>query len=251
LAWAYLLLGAGTGMSPFSMSTLRLPPPIVHEGIVAPWPFAKWIVMIMMWWVMMMAMMLPSAAPTVLLHTKVNRYAQATGTMGSGPISTTIFIAGYLVCWLGFSVLATALQWRLEQSQLLHAMMMWSTNVWLTGGLLVAAGAYQLSPFKMVCLKKCRSPASYLSTHWRTGRDGAFYMGLEHGGYCLGCCWFLMALLFVGGVMNLFWIAGLSVLVLAEKFAPFGVRLASAIGALLATIGLYLIVTSFLNVHLV
>ena len=124
-------------------------------------------------------------------------------------VPTGVFAFGYLVMWAVFSAVATGAQWGLETSGLLSRMMV-GTSAVLGAILLIAAGIWQITPLKHACLKHCRSPVGFLSAHWRPGRTGAFRMGLVHGAFCLGCCWFLMALLFYGGVMNLFWIIGLS-----------------------------------------
>ena len=139
-------------------------------------------------------------------------------------------------------MLATSLQFALERAGLVHGMMMWSTERWLTAGLLFGAGLYQLSPLKMACLVQCRSPAEFLARHWRAGRLGAFRLGIVHGAYCLGCCWALMLLLFAAGIMNLVWIAGLAILVLLEKLAPFGDALTKPIAVLLLLGGAALMV---------
>ena len=152
-----------------------------------------------MWWVMMIAMMLPSTAPLLLLFARVNRK----GRSGGRPyVPTTVFGGGYLSVWAVFSAAATALQWYLERIGLLASAMA-TSSLWLGAAILVAAGAWQLTPIKSVCLRHCRSPLSFLSHSWRPGYLGAFRMGLGHGAYCLGCCWFLMSLLFFGGIMNL------------------------------------------------
>ena len=135
---------------------------------------------------------------------------------------TGAFAAGYLLVWLGFAVAAATLHWALERAGLVSAMMMGSQSRWLSGAVLIAAGLYQLSPLKNVCLAHCRAPASFLSRHWRPHALGALRLGAMHGAYCVGCCWMLMALLFVGGVMNLIWIAALAILVLIEKALPPG-----------------------------
>jgi predicted metal-binding membrane protein len=171
-------------------------------------------------------MMLPSATPILLLFARVNRKEKS----GGRPyVPTAAFAAGYLAAWGGFSALAAGLQWELERLGLLSSMMV-PTNVWLGGAILIAAGAWQLTPIKNVCLRHCRSPLSFLANRWRAGRLGAFRMGLKHGVYCLGCCWFLMGLLFFGGVMNLYWIFGLAMFVLIEKTVPMGRWLARAAG---------------------
>jgi len=241
LGWLYVVAGAGTGMSTAAMSTWQFPPPAHTNGAAAPWGSSYWIVMALMWWVMMIAMMVPSAAPMILLYAQVHRHAQNKSHTDNPGIPTAAFVGGYLLAWLVFSLAATSLQWSLEQGGLVHAMMMWSTNSVLSGSFLMAAGIYQLSPLKRVCLKNCRSPADFLSRRWRNGRFGAVRMGLEHGLYCVGCCWFLMALLFVGGIMNLVWIAGLAIFVLIEKLGPFGYTIGRAFGFLMIASGAYLL----------
>jgi predicted metal-binding membrane protein len=242
LAWAALLQGAGTGMSVTAMTTWRFPPPRVAPAAGA-WDTAYWLTMLAMWWVMMVAMMVPSAAPMILLHARVagaapREHAGTQAALGS----SAAFTAGYLACWLGFSALAVALQFALERLGLLDGMTMWSVNRWLTGGLLIAAAVYQLSPIKQACLGHCRSPAAFLAQHRRPGAAGAFRLGLVHGSYCLGCCWVLMLLLFAAGIMNLVWIVGLALLVLVEKLVPVGRQLAPVTAALLAAAGVYAIV---------
>jgi predicted metal-binding membrane protein len=171
-----------------------------------------------MWWIMMVAMMLPSAAPMILLFARFNRSQR---DKGAPYVPTGVFALGYLLVWAGFSVVAVTAQWALERSGLLSGMMA-STSVTLGGVLLIAAGVYQLTPLKYACLRHCRSPLFFISHHWKPGEWGALRRGLEHGAFCTGCCWFLMALLFYGGVMNLFWIMGLALFVLIEKVAPAG-----------------------------
>jgi predicted metal-binding membrane protein len=241
LSWLYIIAGAGTGMSTINMTTWQLPLPAPSTSAVMPWSLFYWIIMACMWWVMMIAMMVPSAAPMVMLYTRVHRYAQKTGQMDPTVIPTAAFASGYLLTWLVFSLAATSLQWLLEQAGLMHTMMMWITNNMLSGSFLMIAGIYQLSPLKNICLKHCRSPADYLYRHWRRGRLGAARMGLEHGLYCVGCCWSLMALLFVGGVMNLVWIAGLAIFVLIEKLAQNGHWFGRASGLLMIIAGGYLL----------
>lgn len=239
LAWYYVVIGAGTGMSTIAMTTWQFPPPRPSMPMPGAWDGTYWLTMFVMWWVMMIAMMVPSAAPMILLYARVFRHGQSRGQITEALVPTAFFAGGYLACWLGFSALATATQFALERAGLVHGMWMWSTNRWLTAGLLIAAGLFQLTPLKAACLDHCRSPASFLSLNWRPGRSGALRLGLVHGTYCLGCCWALMLLLFAAGIMNLVWIAGLSILVLVEKIAPFGARLASPISALLIAAGVY------------
>ena len=166
-----------------------------------------------MWTVMMVGMMLPSAAPTILLYATLVR---KNGERGSILPGVWVFVGGYLLVWTAFSVGATVLQAFLEQGALLTpSMTLASTSI---GGLaLITAGVYQLTPLKRACLAKCQHPFEFLVTHWRPGAGGIFRMGIEHGAYCVGCCWALMLLLFVAGVMNLAWVALIAAFVLLEK----------------------------------
>jgi predicted metal-binding membrane protein len=224
LAWSWLLSGAGMGMSPADMTAMAgmdgwLMRPAVWTPAYAALIFA-------MWWVMMVAMMLPSAAPMLLLFARVNRQDKA----AKSPLApTALFSLGYLLSWGAFGVAATALQWSLESTRLLSPMLE-TTNRWLGACILIAAGLWQLTPIKAMCLRQCRTPLSFLMARWRPGSLGALRMGVEHGAFCVGCCWFLMLLLFFGGVMNLYWIVGLSVYVLVEKMVPLGQRLGRVAG---------------------
>ena len=155
---------------------------------------------------------------------------------GNPFVPTTLFASAYLIVWAGFSIVAVALQWVLEATALLSPMLT-SASAMLGAGLLIAAGTYQLTPLKQACLKHCRSPLQFVLTRWRSGSGGAFSMGVEHGAYCVGCCWFLMGLLFFGGVMNLFWIGGIAVFVLLEKTIPVGHWLGHAVGIALIAWG--------------
>jgi predicted metal-binding membrane protein len=238
LAWGYLLGGAGTGMSAQAMTTWRFPPSAETLFGPADWKPRYALMMTVMWFVMMIAMMLPSAAPMMMIYARVYAQGQRQGQISSGGVPIAIFAAGYLLCWLAFAIAATALQFTFERAGVVDGMWMWSISRYLTAGLLIAAGLYQFSGLKRACLNHCRSPASFLSQNWRPGRSGAFRLGLVHGAYCLGCCWVLMLLLFAGGVMNLIWIAGLSILVLIEKLGPFGARLTKPIGVLLIGAGI-------------
>ena len=243
LSWWYLLAGAGTGMSTIAMTTWQFPPPVYDSSAQSHWPAIYWWVMLVMWWVMMIAMMLPSAAPMILLYARVARHNSKAQQGAAVLVPTAAFLVGYLLSWLAFSAAATLLQWSLEQLGLVHGMMMWSNNRALSGAFLLAAGAYQLSPLKYVCLDHCRSPVSYLTAHWRKGQLGALRMGVDHGLYCVGCCWFLMLLLFVGGIMNLVWIAGLAIFVLLEKLLTHGLWVARGSGCLMLLLGTYLLLT--------
>jgi len=210
LAWVYLLAGA------------RMDAMTPNFALTAA-----------MWAAMMVAMMTPSTAPAVLLYANAQRLAHP----GSQP-PTGAFVAGYLLCWLAFALVAAALQLALEEAAALSSMTMTVTGRRAGAIVMIAVGLYQLSPFKDACLGRCRSPAQFLSRHYRPGAAGAFRLGLLHGAFCVGCCWMLMALLFVGGVMNLLWIAGLTLLVAAEKLLPRGEIIAQVAGAGLILWGL-------------
>ncbi len=200
--WAYLVLvhGAMDSMG----SALAMP-------MTAAWTAGDAVLMWVMWSVMMAAMMLPSATPMVAAYARTTRSPRS-GVHGS----TVLFVGGYVAVWSGVSVLATGTQWLLHQAALVDAMGA-STTRWLAAPVLVAAGAYQFTDLKRVMLSRCRSPLGFLLHEWRDGRVGALAMGAHHGVLCLGCCWALMALLFVLGVMNLWWIALLATTVLVEK----------------------------------
>jgi predicted metal-binding membrane protein len=191
------------------------------ESVVADWRPSTWLVMGAMWWSMMIAMMAPSAAPTILLYAQVYRHAQAQGN-AARLAPTGAFTGGYLLIWLGFSIFATVLQWGLTKLGALAELTMASSSAYLSAAVLLVAGLYQFSSFKDRCLTHCRAPASFISQHWRPGAAGALRLGALHGAYCVGCCWLLMALLFIGGVMNIVWIAILALFVLVEKLLPGG-----------------------------
>ena len=228
LSWAYLLAGAGMGASALEMT--RMPQAGMAgrmcEGdmagmttvVPAVWTPSYAALMFFTWWVMMVAMMLPGAAPLILLFATVNRKQRDTGRPY---VATSIFAIGYLAAWGGFSLVAVMLQWGLQRTGILSPMLV-ATNAIFGGFLLLAAGVYQLTPIKHACLRRCRSPLAFLGTHWRQGARGALRTGMLHGAFCVGCCWVLMGLMFVGGVMNFYWIAGLAVLVLLEKTVPAG-----------------------------
>jgi predicted metal-binding membrane protein len=243
IAWSWILIGAGTGMT-VGMTLESGMPGMAMMMEPATWTFGYATLMFVMWWVMMAAMMLPGAAPILLLFARVNRKEKA----GGRPfVPTGIFAVGYLVAWGGFSLLATGLQWEFDQLGWLSPMMA-ATSYWLGSAILLAAGVWQLTPVKAVCLRHCRSPMSFLVQNWRPGRTGALRMGLQHGGYCLGCCWFLMGLLFFGGVMNLFWIIGLAGYILLEKSIPIGSWIGRIAGVGIAAWGVLMLVTMTLTI---
>jgi predicted metal-binding membrane protein len=232
-SWLYILTGAGMDIG--EMSTMSGG---AMTTMTSAWTPAYFALMLVMWWVMMLAMMLPSAAPMVLVFATVNRKSRE---RDRAYVPTGFFAVGYLVAWGGFSLVAVVLQWGLERLALLSPMMQ-TTSVYLGAALLTGAGIYQLTPLKQACLRHCRSPIDFIAHHWRKGSSGAFRMGLEHGLFCLGCCWVLMSLLFYSGVMNLWWIGGLAFYVLLEKVAPAGPHLGRYTGALLIVWGLWVLV---------
>ena len=244
LSWIWILLGAGTGMPAIDMVLGSGPDRMARMMAPAMWTLGYAGIMFTMWWVMMAAMMLPSAAPILLLFARINRKEKS---VGRPFIPTGIFAAGYLVAWGAFSGLATGLQWALERLGLLSPMMA-ATSYWLGGAILLAAGVWQLTPIKGICLRHCRSPMGFLVQSWRPGRAGAFRMGLVHGSFCLGCCWFLMGLLFFGGIMNLFWIIGLAAFVLLEKTVPMGSWIGRIVGVGIAAWGALLLATTTLTI---
>jgi predicted metal-binding membrane protein len=222
LAWVYLAAGAGIDMS---MAGMPMEP--------MPWSAFYAVLVFTMWWVMMIAMMVPSAFPMVLLFTAIKRKQAASV---SPSVEAWLFLSGYLLIWAGFSLVAALAQWGLERAGLL-SMTVANTSATVGGIILLAVGLYQFTPVKSACLHYCQNPVLFLSRYWRPGAAGALRMGLQHGGYCLGCCWFLMVLLFVAGVMNLVWIAGIALYVACEKLLPLGQRLSRASGVALIVAG--------------
>ena len=227
-AWLYLFhLAQSMGDMPMQAGAAMAT--VYYE----PWSAVEFFAMSFMWAIMMVGMMLPSAAPAILMFANISRKHRAEGRRFP---STVIFVSGYVMAWAAFSVAATALQWGLHSLLLLSPMMRTSSPV-LGAALFVVAGAYQFTPLKRACLKHCRSPLAFMLTRWRDGNRGALIMGLDHGVFCLGCCWVLMTLLFVGGVMNLVWVGVITVFVLIEKLAPRGEYWARVAGAILMTTG--------------
>lgn len=229
LAWRYLI-GVEREMSAM----------VEHDRMMAEmgmtmdmsWGARDVVFAFIMWAVMMVGMMAPSAAPTFMLFTALQR--------GRGPGHRFYWLAfglGYFVVWTAFSVAAALLQWRLHEAAVLSAAMT-TASAQLGGAILIGAGLYQFAPLKSMCLTHCRSPLGFIMAHWRDGLAGALRMGLRHGSYCVGCCWALMGVLFAVGVMNLLWVAALSVVVLAEKLVPHGEWVARAGGAAMIGAGL-------------
>lgn len=235
LSWVYLLVGAGMGMSAVEMTRhSMMPMPMMQH---AQWDLSYAVLMFFMWWLMMIAMMLPSATPMILLATALNRRSREDQTPYG---SAAAFTAGYLLAWALFSLVAVGAQWWLERMGWITPMMASASDLW-AGAVLVVAGAWQFSPWKTACLKHCRSPVQFLTEHRHPGNTGAAWMGVHHGLFCLGCCWFLMALLFVGGVMNLYWIVGIALYVAVEKVLPAGQGVAKIMGAVLMMWGVLLL----------
>jgi predicted metal-binding membrane protein len=229
VAWLYLYWHARMMAMADAMAAL--------EPRVAPWTAADFLLTASMWAVMMVGMMLPAAAPMILLFAAVGRRRREAGGVA---VPTAVFGLGYLAVWSGFSVGATLVQWGLHRAALLSPALE-TTSAWLGGLLLVGAGLYQVTPLKDVCLAHCRSPFAFVMTSWRDGHAGALQMGLRHGAYCLGCCWALMGLLFVAGVMNLLWVAAITAFVLLEKAAPGGRLIGRAAGLVLVLAGAWLL----------
>jgi predicted metal-binding membrane protein len=205
------------------------------------WSTGQLLPLFLMWAEMMVAMMLPSAAPMILTFALVNRKRHE---QQRPYVPASVFAAGYFVVWTAFSALATLAQWALHGFALLTSSMV-LTSPLASGIILILAGGFQWTPLKHACLRHCRSPLGFLMTDWREGKAGAFFMGVKHGAFCTFCCWFLMALLFVAGVMNMWWVGLISVVVLVEKLAPQGGRIAKALGVTMATWGIWMCLGPF------
>ena len=232
----YTVLGVGMNMSAIQMtpglgqSQMSMPNMSAMKNMAATpavWSFNYSVLMFFMWWTMMIAMMLPSASPMILLYTALIRRTKKAKSIIR---QVTSFICGYLLAWAAFSLFAAALQSQLELRDWMSPMMMEATNIYLAAGILIAAGVYQLTPLKTVCLEKCRQPASFLANYKNTWVNSPLRIGLVHGFYCVGCCWFLMGLLFFGGIMNLYWIVGLIIFVAIEKLHEKGVIFGKILG---------------------
>jgi predicted metal-binding membrane protein len=241
LAWIYVLwlaarvdmAGAPGGSMP-SMTTPEASMPGMLAPALRPWGAAEFTFMFIMWAVMMVGMMLPSAAPMMLIYARVGREA---ARQNAPFASTGWFAGGYLAAWTGFSLIATVAQWALERAALLTPMMASASGAF-GGLLLIAAGVYQWTPLKDACLAQCPAPLVFIQRYgMRADALGSMQLGLRHGLYCVGCCWILMALLFVGGVMNILWIAGLAIFVLLEKIVPAGRLVARTAGVSLIVSG--------------
>lgn len=247
IAWAYVLwLAVSMGVFDAAAPTGDMAGMDMGAAVAPgfrPWTMADFGFTFTMWAIMMVAMMTPSVAPVVLLYSSVGRRARE----GGKPIASTgWFFAGYLLVWVAFSIAATVTQWLLAGLALLSPTMTMSSGV-LGGIILIVAGIYQWTSMKDVCLRQCQSPIAFLTSHggFRSAPAGALRLGIEHGVYCLGCCWALMALLFVGGIMNVVWIAGIAILILLEKTVRTQRLVPRLAGALLAAAGVWLLVGAF------
>jgi predicted metal-binding membrane protein len=198
-----------------------------------PWTAADVFFTFVMWAVMMVGMMTGTAAPMLLLFAGAQPRERERGVS----LAVLAFGLAYVTVWVGFSACAALAQWALHEAAMLSPAMA-ASSPRLAGAILIVAGVYQLTPFKGRCLTRCRSPLGFFMSNWRPGTLGAFQMGLRHGAYCLGCCWALMCVLFVFGVMNLVWVAALTVFVLLEKIGPAGILMSRVAGAAMLAFGL-------------
>ncbi len=232
LAWIYLFTVA-IGMA--EMSDTGMP---IDTAGMQPWKLNDFLMMFAMWVVMMIGMMVPTAARAISIYARI---ANSASNQRGVVASTCWFVTGYVLVWTMFSLGATLIQMSLATVGLLSPAMV-SSSGYLGATLLIAAGAYQITPWKNRCLTHCRSPATYLAGHFGPKVMDGIVLGVRHGGYCLGCCWLLMALLFIGGVMNLLWIAAISGFVILEKLLPAKLRLSRLAAALMIGVGtLYLV----------
>jgi predicted metal-binding membrane protein len=242
IAWAYVWwLADSMRMHGMDMSGFRMIPAgrMLMVPAARSWAPTEFVLVFAMWAVMMVGMMMPSAAPMILLYARVGRDAM---TRGSALPATAWFLAGYLLVWVAFSGAATLAEWALDRTFLMTPSMSAANDV-LGATILIVAGVYQWTSIKRACLRHCQSPWVFVQQHggFRREAGGALAMGVRHGLYCLGCCWALMTLLFVGGVMNLLWIAALTVLILIEKITPAGRAVSRAAGVGLVAFGVWMI----------
>ncbi|MBI1778908.1 MAG: DUF2182 domain-containing protein [Proteobacteria bacterium] len=233
LAWAYTVRMASEAADMASMADMAMPAAMA-------WGAVDLLAVLVMWVVMMTAMMVPSAVPMVLVYAALQRQRAS----GVDHLSTALFVAGYLALWAAFSVLATLGQGALNSWTGAPGGMI-EVERPLGAAILVLAGLYQFTRLKRVCLAHCRGPLEFIFKQWRPGRAGAFAMGARHGAYCVGCCWPLMLLLFLAGVMNLLWIAALSTFVLGEKLLPGGEWYGRIGGTVAVVSGILLLVPMF------
>jgi predicted metal-binding membrane protein len=228
LSWLYVYrqMGPMEGMADIAV-----------PAAFAPWTATDFALNLAIWWAMMPGMMLPSAAPMILTFATINRRKRERGRPF---VPAIVFASGYLIAWCLFGLFATAADWGLERAALISPLT-GRLNPILGAIVVIAAGIYQLTPLKSVCLTHCRSPFDFVLNHWREGAAGALRMGVEHGLYCLGCCWFLMTLLFAAGIMSLLWMAAITILVFVEKLFPAGQWIAAGSGVAILGFGIYLL----------
>jgi predicted metal-binding membrane protein len=207
LSWLYIIY-LYNQMYPMNMDAFLFAMPMTSS-----WSWTDFVLLFLMWFVMMIAMMMPSVAPLVLIFTSINRKRQ----QQKNPfVSSGYLISGYFLVWAAFSLFATILQWLLQRASLLNPEMITTSRI-LGGIIFILAGLFQFTPLKNTCLNTCRSPMGFIHQYWKDGKSGAWRMGIQNGIFCLGCCWILMLLLFVSGIMNIVWIAIISLFVLIEK----------------------------------
>jgi predicted metal-binding membrane protein len=228
ISWLYIIY-LYKKMDPMDMDAFLFAMPMTGD-----WSLTDFLLLFLMWFIMMVAMMTASVAPLILLFAMVNRQKQQQNPF----VPTVYLLAGYFAIWAMFSLGATVLQWALQQAAWLNPDMKITYRT-LGGVILLIAGLFQFSPFKQQCLYYCQSPIDFIHKKWKNGKKGAFQMGMANGLYCLGCCWILMVVLFVAGIMNLLWIALIGLFVLVEKLVRKGRLISYAAGAVLVLYGLY------------
>ncbi|MDH5553076.1 MAG: DUF2182 domain-containing protein [Nitrosomonas sp.] len=235
VSWFYLFYQHWQMMS-LPMSEMWMPP-----SETSAWQLMDFTLVYVMWAVMMAAMMLPSALPMIMVYAKICKQRQL-----ASPVLVFLFVLAYLLVWFIFSVLLTLLQWQMHGLHFLTPMMD-NQNETLAAVIFLLAGAYQFTSLKETFLQNCRSPMGFLLTEWRDGANGAFYMGLKHGGMCLGCCWLQMLIMFAVGVMNLLAMVLITLLVLIEKLAPVNNQwIARTVGILFVGWGVWLLLAAYL-----
>lgn len=243
MAWCYVLwLARSMNIGDMAMSGMEMGAGS-HDMVMAPeprsWTMTEFAVMFSMWVIMMIGMMTPSASPMILLYARVGRQSALQGK----PLAATgFFLGGYLLAWASFSLVATLAQWALENMLLLTPAMT-SASKFFSGILLIAVGLFQWTPLKDVCLKQCQAPIVFIQRHggFRRHPLGSLDLGFRHGLYCVGCCWALMGLLFVGGIMNILWIAAIAIFILTEKLVANGHRVSRLFGLGLCAAGVWVI----------
>ncbi|MDP9230874.1 MAG: DUF2182 domain-containing protein [Bacteroidota bacterium] len=235
LAWLYIIY-LYKQMVHMNMEALFFAMPMTPS-----WTALDFMLLFFMWFVMMIAMMTPSVSPLILIFAMVNRQHKE---LKNPFVPTGYLLAGYFLIWAGFSLFTTALQWLLQHISLLSPEME-TTNKTLGGIILLAAGIFQFTALKQRCLNYCRTPIDFIHRNWKEGKRGALLMGMENGMYCLGCCWILMILLFVSGIMNLLWIVLIALFVLIEKVLPKVKWVSFIAGAVLIMCGTLVLAKSF------